>query len=249
MRQRVLRTKGERPQRALRGTVAAIALAWVGILLVLAFGIGLWYRGGPLSSSAMPLSPRSGEPVRVDFKVQNPTDRASFYTMKLLANGQVVTEEQSLIPGHTSERVEYVTAYAAPRGGQMVFVLEVSSSALGSQSQVAAVPPYPPAVISSIASFASFASLSSSAMSFVTTQQFYEGYFVLGSSRNVGLLFALVLLASLVMLEMLRRPAAASDVGVGARLRTNFGRLSWVLIIIVVAMMITQIALIVMKPH
>lgn len=233
-------------RQAARSTIVALALVWACVLLVLAFGLGLYHRGGPVSGTALPLMPKGNQPIQVRFMVQNPSPEASLLTLQLLANGKPVLQETRLLAGHASERVEYVTPNTAGAGRQMVFVLQ-TWSAQGHNDEVEAVPPYPPAVISSIAPFASFASLSSSAMSFVTTREFYEGSFNLGDSSNVGLVFALLLMGLLVMMELTAGSSTAPQSSWYGELRTNFGRLSWVLIIIVAGMMFTKVTLIIMR--
>lgn len=128
--------------------------------------------------------------------------------------------------------------------------------------EVLSIPPYPPQVWSSFVSFATFStsmaglsssmgssvgvssSLASSSGVALTSMAYYEESFGVNKAFNVGVIFSIVLIMILIHMELTEPFMRA--VNFLARIRTRFNKLSGILFIIFMAMVLTEIVMIIM---
>jgi len=102
-------------------------------------------------------------------------------------------------------------------------------------------PPFPPQVMSSFVSFASF---STSVMSSISSMTYYQGAFGSNMALNAGLLCAIVLIVLLVFLELSQPLLRDKTVTILKRLRLRFNTVTWILFIIFVGVVYTQVVMI-----
>ncbi len=217
--------------------VFRIAIIWLAILILATFMAGSSSRSDPVNLTVLPQVPREGEPVIVNFNINNPSLQAEAVHYQLYIDGQTVIANSSRLPPQSSDYSEYAYRNQLRLGEQVNFVVK-SISEEGEHGEGFSIPPYPPQVWTSFVSFASF---STSVMGFMGTMSYYKGSFGMEEGPNVGLICALVLIGLLVFVEL--TPLEEKGIIIG-RLRIRFSRLLWILLLIFIGMAYTRVVLV-----
>lgn len=221
---------------------------------------------------AFPSVPKEGEPVSLAFTLKNYEEDGKNYRFELFANGEKVMHGETLFPGHSQRNYAYTHRNSFDLGSQIFFLLKVyvpaeirgadacggvriKENCLTSETRVyekrLAIPAYPPQVWSSFVSFAAFLtaitslssnSMSSSTMS-VASVAYYRDTYGFDQALNVGVIFSIVLLMVLLQVELTEPFTKALNLF--GRMKPRFNRLSMVLFIIFMAMVFTEIILII----
>lgn len=244
------------------------------VLIVLAiFSISLQDQSSPVIIKAFPSVPKEGEPIVIAFTLKNfePVDKA--YKYELYANGDKVIQGETKLVKHSSKNYQYTYRNPLKLGEQVSFNLRVFSpadveeaspcrgvrirgSCLKSETKVyenaISIPAYPPQVWSSFVSFATFStaisstaissSMSTSTIS-MASMAYYSNSYGFDEAVNVGVVFSIVLLFILIQVELTEPFTKALNLL--GRLKPRFNRLSMALFIIFMAMVFTEIIMVI----
>jgi hypothetical protein len=244
------------------------------VLVVLAiFSYSLQDLSSPVVLKAFPSVPKEGEPIVVAFTLKNYDNEDKTYRYELYANGGKVIEGETKLPEFSSKN--YVYSYRNPLklGEQVSFHLRVTSPAevheaspcsavriksscltgeAGVYENSISIPAYPPQVWSSFVSFAAFSTAISSLSTSISTSTstismasmaYYRSTYGFDQAVNVGVIFSIVLLFILIQVELTEPFTRALNIL--GRLKPRFNRLSMVLFIIFMAMVFTEIIMII----
>jgi|Deesub1362A_J573_1020465.scaffolds.fasta_scaffold00105_78 hypothetical protein len=226
-----------------------IAGLWLVIGILSIFSVSLYDFAEPVSIMTFPQVPTDGMPITVAFKLKNYELNPVPYSFKLFANGKKVVEGEVLLEPFSGRDYRYVYPDSVKLGDQITFTLLAENSE-ESFEKVISVPPYHPHVWTSFVSFASFSTSMAGMVSTTTTtttttitsMAYYSDAFGARHIINVGVIFSLVLIGILIHVEV-TEPFTNSRHILG-RLRRRFTRVSVILFIIFIAMVFTQVALI-----
>lgn len=222
------------------GNFLKLSVLWMAILLLGSFLLSAMGNSDEVMMTVLPESPRENEPVMVTFKLNNPSPEPSLISYEFFANGELIREGNAMIAPSSSKVYKYVYENELPLGSQLNFLVRTDSNQ-GKYQKLLSTPPYPPQLWSSFVSFASF---STSVMTSMATMSFYRDSFT-NVGLNVGIFTSLVLIALLIFMEMPIAAIQKQKTAVLGKLRIRFGTLIWILLIIFMSMIYTQLILIV----
>ena len=229
-------------------------------ILILALGIffltaciaSFSSASNPVKLYLFPEVPQEGEPIVVTFSMKNYALIDSPYTYTLYANGEEVMSGRTVVSPLSSKKFQYAYINDLKVGEKVSFVVMAKSNGK-TYEEVVTAPPYHPYVWSSFVSFASFstsmASVSTSmgtststTMAF-TSLAYYQTTFGVKKAINVGVVFAVVLIAVLIHVEVTE--PFHSALNILGRVRRRFTKISAILFIIFITMIFSQIVLII----
>lgn len=194
----------------------------------------------PVSLAILPQVAREGEPIIATFKLNNPLSQAVATEYQFYANGKFVKEGVTTLPPDSSKLYQYAYKNSLPLGEQVNFVVKTISP-WGSSEKVASLPVYPPQIWSSFVSFASF---STSMMSFMNSMVYYQGSFGTQVGFNVGILATIVLLVLVIFLELTQPLIQEKTTATLKKLRLRFSTVTWILFIIFMGIVYTQVVMV-----
>ena len=224
-----------------KGAYYKITVIWLAIILLGCFWLSLSSASSPVILTVMPEAPREGQPVFATVKLNNPSSEPLATSFQFYANGVLFSEGKTTIAPNSSLMIQDVYENTLPVGEQVIFLV-ATQSPKGNYERVVSTPPYPPQVWTSFISFASFSSSVISSVSFMGTMVYYQGSFI-GAVFNIGTFICLVLIAFLIFLELSGTQIQGKSLALG-QLRFRLMTLTWILLIIFVAMVYTRVVLI-----
>jgi hypothetical protein len=223
-----------------RGVMFRLAMLWLAILLLVSFWLTVRDTSKLVTMVVIPQTPREGEPVLVTFKLNNPSSHALLTEYQFYTNGKLVKEGTTTIASNSVKVYNYAYENRLRMGEQLHFVVKTYSE-LGEYEKVVSMPPYPPQVWSS---FVSFASLSTSVMSSMSTMTYYQSTFGSDMGLNVGVITSIVLIALLIFLELGQAVVEGRIVARSVRLRVRFSTVTWILFIIFMGIVYTEVIMV-----
>ncbi len=188
----------------------------------------------------MPEVPRKGDPVSVSINLNNPGPGYLPVSYELYANNQKVKSGSVVLDPLSTAPYSFNYITETELGDQTTFLVKANTPE-GEFAKTASVPAYAPQIWSSFVSFASF---STSIMGSMTTMIYYQDSFLQNPGVQVGIVFALVLLALLIFREVtavVRHRALGDSL---ASLRFKFATVAAILLIIFVGMIFTKIIMV-----
>ena len=218
-----------------------IIIIWLAILLMGSFWLTVRTSSDPVSLAVLPQVPREGEPVMATFKLNNPLSETVGTEYQLYANGKLLKEGTAIITPGSSKLYQYAYENPLELGEQVNFVVKTKSPQ-GSYQKVVSLPSYPPQIWSSFVSFAAF---STSMMGFMSSMTYYESTFSSDMGFNVGLLSTIVLIGLLIFMELTQPLLRKKGIAVLGRLKLRFNTVTWILLIIFMAIVYTKIVMII----
>jgi hypothetical protein len=206
----------------------------------------------PVKLYIFPEVPKDGEPIIVTFSMKNFGLTDSPYSYTLYANGEEVMSGRTVISPLSSKKYQYAYINDLEVGEKVSFVVKVKSNE-NSYEEVVTAPPYHPYVWSSFVSFAAFSTsmagvtasmgMSTSTTMSITSMAYYQNSFGVKKVINVGVIFAIVLVALLIHVEVTE--PFHNALNILGRLRRRFTKVSAILFIIFITMIFSQIILII----
>jgi len=218
-----------------------IVIVWLAILLFASFLYSMLSVLHPLSMVVHPEVPRQGEPIVVTFSMRNTSPEPSTAEYWFYANGELLNSGTTTVFPSTTKTYRYAYNNPLELGEQVNFLVKTQSE-LGNYEKTLSSPPYPPQIWSSFVSFASF---STSVMSSFSSMTYYQSTFATDTGFNVGLLSTIVLIALLIFLELTQPLLQGKTIALLGRLRLRFSTVTWILFIIFIGMIFTQIVLVI----
>ncbi len=206
----------------------------------------------PVKLTVFPEVPKEGEPIIVTFSIKNFELLGAPYTYELYANGEKVMGGRTMVSPFSTKKYQYVYINDLKAGEKVAFVIKAHSNG-EEYEEVIMAPPYHPYVWSSFVSFAAFSTsmagvtssmgVSSTTSMAIATMPYYQESFGIKRVINVGAIFSVVLLMLLIHVEVTEPFHDALNV-IG-RLRKRFSKLGVILFIIFIAMIFSQLVLII----
>jgi hypothetical protein len=224
-----------------KGAYFKIIVIWLAIILLGCFWLSLSSASGPVTLTVMPEVPREGQPVFATFKLNNPSSEPLSTSFQFYTNGVLVSEGKTTIAPNSSQLNQHVYENPLPVGEQVIFLV-AAQSPKGNYERVVSIPPYPPQVWTSFISFASFSTAVISSISSMNALAYYQGSFT-GAVFNIGTFVCLVLIVLLIFMELAGKPIQGRSLVLG-QLRIRLVTLTWILLIVFVAMVYTRVVLI-----
>lgn len=222
-----------------RGIRFKIVIVWLAILLLGSFWLTVRGASEPVSMGIIPQVPREGESIIVIYRLNNQSPEVVVTRYQFYADGKLLKEGiTTIIPGF-GKIYRYTYKNTVPLGGRLNFLVRTQSEQ-GDYEKFLSIPPYPPQIWSSFVSFASF---STSVMSFMTTMSYFQGTFGSSAGFNVGLLFAVILIALLILLELTQSFLHEKTDAFLHKLRLNFNTVTWILFIIFMGVFYTRVVI------
>jgi len=218
-----------------------IVAVWLAILLLTTLLYSMLGMFRPLNLTVFPQVPREDEPVIATFTISNPSHAPSTTQYSFYANGELLkTGTTTLAPGDVKT---YQYSYENPLelGKQINFLLRATSDQ-GNYEEAVSLPAYAPQIMSSFVSFASF---STTIMTSMTSMAYYEPSFSMRQGMTLSAIFAVVLVLLVAYLEFTKPRFAGSKLAILGSLRTRFNMLSWVLFIVFMGVVFTDITIII----
>jgi hypothetical protein len=229
--------------------VFKIAGIWLAIIVLSTFALSLNDLSGPVHLMTFPEVPKEDTPILVTFSLKNTEISPLPYAYELFANGEKALEGKVRLSGLSSKSFSYVYPEPVKLGEQVTFMLRAKNP-LETYEKVLSVPAYHPHVWTSFVSFASFSTsmagvvtTTTTTTSTITSMAYYDNAFGNSSALNVGVIFSIVLIAVLIHVEVTEPYTNALHVF--GRLRKRFNKLSAILFTIFIAMVFTQITMII----
>jgi hypothetical protein len=226
-----------------RNTLFKLAILWLAILALGGFWLSMRNTSDQATMIVLPQVPREGEPIVITFKLNNPSSEPLVTKYQLYANGKLLEEGNTSIAPDASKTYHYAYNNLLSIGEQLTFAL-ITRSNKGSCDKVVSLPAYPPQILSSFVNFASF---STSVMTSMSTMAYYRNTFGTNMGFNIGIITSAVLIALLFFLELpfTRNEIQGKLVGVRSTLRIRLSSVTWILVIIFMAMTYTTVMLII----
>lgn len=222
-------------------------LVWVGIILLGTFWLNVRGSSAPVSITAMPESPREGEPVLVTFKLNNPHYEPKVTDYRFYVNGKILKEGRATLYPLSGKIYQYAYTSPVAIGERVTFAVKAGTGGESCEKTVS-IPPFPPQVCSSFISFASF---STTVMSSLATSSYYKDNFATAATGvNAGLVISICLIALLIALELAGAAEENNTAGQGGvlpalqRFKDKFSTLTWILFIIFIGIVYTKIVMI-----
>ena len=233
----------------INGLLYKSLMLWFIILVLASFAASLQTKFDNVGIQVTPEVLRKGDPVKVTFYINNPSDKVAGTDYTLFANGNALMSGRTELSPNSGKQFQYVYNNPLKLGEQVTFSAITESGDEVNQDSVS-IPSFPPQVWSSFVSFASFSTSvmsSSSAISSMSMSSmgYYNNAFGTNKALNVGLIFSIVLIILLIFLELSEPLLAEKSIPLLGNLRIRFSRLSGVLFVIFVGMVFTQVALII----
>jgi hypothetical protein len=222
----------------IKASYLKLGIIWMAIIVIGCFWLSVRNAEGPVTLSVLPEAPREGESIIATYKLNNPSSQPLTTNFQFYANNALQKEGQIKLNPNSSQTYQYVYDNNLPVGEQLHFLIS-TQSALGKNEQMVSTPPYPPQVW---ISFISFASFSTSVMTSMATMAYYSDN-ITSMGLNIGIILALVLISLLIFTELAGTRVTGGSTILG-RLRIRFSTLTWILVIIFIAMVYTRIAMI-----
>ena len=243
------------------------------LIVLMIFSFSFYDMSSPVAIKTFPSVPKEGEPIIVAFALKNFDKIEKKYEYELYANGAKVMEGTTTLPQLAIKQYQFSYKNPLPLGERLTFNLRVTSRTdvqsgvscwsirirdsclLGGEERyqkTVSIPAYPPQVWSSFVSFAAFStaissnsesSLASTSTISLASMKYYKKTYGFDRFVNVGVVFSIALLFILIYVEI-TEPYIRSLNFVG-RARQRFNRLSMVLFTIFIAMVLTEIILII----
>ena len=216
-----------------------LVIVWLLILPLAAFWFS-WLRPQEVASLAVfPVLPKANEPVVATLRVSNPRPTLDPAQVKLFADGRVVLEGTSTIPGASVKVVQFARALSEPARGSYTANVTTAHGALSESHQL---PEYSPQVLSS---FVSFAASSTTMMTSLINMSYYRSSFASANVLDFGLVLVLVMLGMTIFVEAMSvNPAKAGRVLIGLGMLAHRLRLVLVSLYIVFGgLAITRLAI------
>lgn len=242
------------------------------LLVLIIFSYSFYGLSSPVVVKAFPTVPKEGEPLIIAFALKNFQEVERNYKYVLYANGVKVMEGETTLPRMSVKQYQYSYRNPLPLGERLTFNLKVTAqkevhesllcrairikdkcltNGQESYEKTVSIPAYPPQVWSSFVSFASFStaisgissSMASGSTISLASMKYYRGSYGFDKAVNVGVIFSIALLFILLTVE-LTEPYTRS-LSILGRLRPRFNRLSATLFIIFMAMVFTEVILII----
>lgn len=240
----------------LERSTAKIAIISPVILVLAILSISLNSLSSPVALSAFPEVPREGEPIILSFSLKNLDLKETTYAYEFYANGKKILEGSAVLRPLSSKQYSYAYRNPLKLGEQVTFLLKAAAPS-NTYEETLSMPAYPPQVWSSFVSFATFStsmagmsssmglssSMGSSMGMSLTSMAYYQNSFGTNKAFNVGVIFSVVLIMILIHVELTEPFMKARNLL--GRLRARFNKLSAILFIIFVAMVFTQIIMII----
>ncbi len=235
-------------ERAGNKIILKLAMVWLGIILLGAFWLTVRATASPVSITVLPETPRRGEPIIVTFQLNNPHPASQVISYQFLSGDKLVKEGQAPLDPLSSMSFRYTYPSPVNIGERVSFTVRSSENGTDNSEKTVTVPPFPPQVASSFVAFASF---STTVMSSMATAPYYKSSFAgTATALNTGLVISVFLILLLIFLEL--AGAASEDAGsvqggramLLQRFRLQFSTLTWILLIIFIAMVFTKIAMV-----
>ena len=222
-----------------------VAIIWLVIVLLGTFYLTTLRSHDLASLAVVPEVPKPGQPVIVTFKLNNAGAVASTNSYQLFQDGQLLKSGMVVLAPNDSKEYEYIYPSDLAVGSNVNYLLKVQGTN-GNYERMVTTPPFQPQLCSSFVSFAAF---STTMMTSMTSANYYTSTFQQSVYVNVGLVCSLVLICLLIFLELYQ--AAASDAASGGtvsrsvhRLAFDVSPLTWILLVIFVAMVYTKVIMI-----
>ncbi len=214
----------------------AILIVWLVILGLASFAFAMHAAADLVTLSVMPEVPRKAEPIAVTFNLNNPAPISLPVSYDFYINNKKVKSGSALVAPLSTKKYTYIYLNDLELGNQASFSVRAATAG-DTFEKVVSIPAYTPQVWSSFVSFASF---STSIMGSMSSMVYYQDSFLQNPGVQVGIVFAVVLLALLVFREItaaVRQHALVS-------LRFKFATVAAILLIIFVGMIFTRIVMI-----
>jgi hypothetical protein len=172
-----------------------LLIVWLLILPLAAFWLS-WLRPQEVADlSVFPVLPKANEPVVATLRVGNPRVDLDPAHFTLFADGHVVLEGVTHVPGESAKVVQFARALPAPARGSYTASVTTAHGALSETHQL---PEYSPQVLSS---FVSFAASSTTMMTSLVNMSYYRSSFAGTNVLDFGLVLVLVMLGMTVFVE------------------------------------------------
>jgi hypothetical protein len=172
-----------------------LLIVWLLILPLAAFWLS-WLRPQEVAElSVFPVLPKANEPVVATLSIGNARAELDPAHFTLLADGRVVLEGVTHIPGESAKVVQFARALPAPARGSYTASVTTAHGALSETHQL---PEYSPQVLSS---FVSFAASSTTMMTSLVNMSYYRSSFVSANVLDFGLVLVLVMLGMTIFVE------------------------------------------------
>ncbi len=224
-----------------------LAIIWLVIVLLGTFYLTTLSSHDLASLAVVPVVPKPGQPVIVTFKLNNPAAAPATNGYQLYMDGKLLNSGVAVISPGSSKQYEYIYPSNLPVGTNVSFMLKVHGSN-GDYERMVTTPPFQPQLCSSFVSFAAF---STTMMTSMASAAYYQNSFQQSTTLNVGLVCSLVLICLLIFLELSQ--AASSEQSSGGTLARKLQRLAfdvspltWILLVIFMAMVYTKVIMILM---
>ena len=222
------------------GLALRIAMLWLVFVPLGAMLLTQHNANGRAELTVLPLLARPGNPIIASYQIRNPEAEQQPSRFELWAEGRLLAEGESTLPGGASSAYQYIRAQPLGLGEQVKFAMRAESARGEAFADDVAMPPYTPQVWSSFVSFAAF---STTVMSSMTSMAYYDSTFGPATVLNIGFVMTMVLTVILIFLEITTPLLLTRQGGVFTRLRPRLDRLSTVLLVIFVGMAFTRVAL------
>ncbi|MFC1993130.1 hypothetical protein ACFLV3_04910 [Chloroflexota bacterium] len=224
----------EANRKSIYSKIAILSLA---ILLLGGFWLSSNEISNPISIVSAPIVPKEGEPILVTFKLNNPRDQELLTSYQFYADGELLATGDSIIPSGSCLTNQYAYTSYLQAGEQRNFVVRTQSE-LGNYEDVVSLPSYPPQIWSS---FVSFAAISTTMMSQMTSMAYFDSVFGINVAFNMGLVVTIVLLMLLILMDLTQPRFQRNTVTVMGRLYLRYSTVAWILFIIFIGIVYTQV--------
>jgi hypothetical protein len=204
-----------------------------------------WFSGkmsdGQVRMTVMPVVPKEGEPMLVTFTLTNPSPQPLKTGYEFFANGRLIAAGDNLVPEFSATTHQYLYPDSPDVGEQVNFVVR-SRSALGDSEEAISLPSYPSQVLLSMVSISSIAT---SAAGLTNSISYYRSTVGDMSRIKLSSVLALVLVILLVFAELVQPLQSNRLNATIGRLRVKFSSITWILFIIFMGILYTNITLII----
>ncbi len=223
-----------------RGFSLIVVVIWLVILTSVIFAYGLHSASDLVTVSVMPEVPRKGQPVEVTVNLNNADGDSLPVSFDFFVNAEKVKSGSVVLAPSSTRKYSYTYISDAELGEQTSFAIRATSYQ-GDTEKVVTIPAYSPRIWSSFVSFASF---STSVMGSMASMIYYQDNFILNPGLQIGIVFAIVLLALLVFRELTARTELRPQGSTLVALRLRFATVAAILLIIFLGMIFTNVILI-----
>ena len=158
-----------------------LAMVWLLILPLAAFWVSWLRPAGAADLAVFPVLPKANEPVVATLRIGNPQPDGDPARFALYADGRIVLEGTTAVPGEAANVVQFARTLPEPaRGSYAARVV----TAHGAHSKSHQLPEYSPQVLSS---FVSFAASSTTMMTSLINMSYYRSSFASANVLDFGL--------------------------------------------------------------